>query len=189
MEFEHGTMKGYRKAKCRCAPCTTANRERMSKLREAFRSYPADRIPHGVGGYRNYSCRCAVCCEAHSVALKDTRARRRDDLEGLPHGTASGFYYWGCHCGECFKASQAEAARRKAIDGDLNNQTRETARRYGDQWTGPELELLARTDLTLKEKAVMLGRTWYAVRTMRTRLRVEPMLDHVAGVAHERVDD
>lgn len=61
--------------------------------------------------------------------------------------------------------------------------TRSQARRNGYQWTGPELEIVAREDLTVKQAALMLGRTFYAVETQRKKLRSgDPKTTRLAGV-------
>lgn len=52
------------------------------------------------------------------------------------------------------------------------------------QWTGPELEIAARDDLTVTEAALMLGRTWKAVRVMRSKLRTDPRKIQLAGLAN-----
>ncbi len=51
------------------------------------------------------------------------------------------------------------------------DQTSAVAHRKGLYWTGPEVELVDRDDMTLSEMAVMLGRTYAAVVEMRSKLR------------------
>jgi hypothetical protein len=58
----------------------------------------------------------------------------------------------------------------------------DTARRHGRMWTGPELEVASRDDLTAEQAAVMLGRTLFAVETARRRLRQEPRYQSLAGL-------
>lgn len=58
-----------------------------------------------------------------------------------------------------------------------------TADHKGQQWTGPELEIAARSDLTALQVAQMLGRTFFAVKTVRGRLRHDPRLSRMAGAA------
>ena len=55
-----------------------------------------------------------------------------------------------------YKAAQAE--------------TREEASHRWKPWEASELELITRTDLSIKEAAFMLGRTYASVARMRTRL-------------------
>lgn len=60
-------------------------------------------------------------------------------------------------------------------------QSIEAAAHHFQQWTGWELELITRTDITVREMARLTGRTFYAVRTMRKRLRREKALQAVAS--------
>jgi hypothetical protein len=62
-------------------------------------------------------------------------------------------------------------------------ETLEQARRRGYRWTGPELELAARRDLTTKQVALMLGRTSGAVYRMRSLLRDDPETIALAGIS------
>jgi hypothetical protein len=52
----------------------------------------------------------------------------------------------------------------------VNDKLRETAERHGQEWTGVELEIASRPDLTARQVAEVLHRTLNAVRTMRQRL-------------------
>jgi PadR family transcriptional regulator, regulatory protein PadR len=51
-----------------------------------------------------------------------------------------------------------------------NEATRETASHHRQPWTGTDLEIASRDDLTLEQMAATLGRTISAVHAMRTRL-------------------
>ena len=53
--------------------------------------------------------------------------------------------------------------------------------RKGYQWTGPELEVIERRDLTARQAGVLIGRSKYAVEEMRKRIKVEPKLQRVLG--------
>lgn len=44
---------------------------------------------------------------------------------------------------------------------------------YRKPWTGPELEIVSKVDLTIREAAVILGRSYDAVRHMRRKLANE----------------
>jgi len=48
-------------------------------------------------------------------------------------------------------------------------------------WTGPELEIAAREDLTTSQVAAMLGRSWHAVDKMRGKIRTDPRKARMAG--------
>jgi hypothetical protein len=65
----------------------------------------------------------------------------------------------------------------------VESDTLTTATNHGKQWTGPELEILARDDLTHRDASLLLGRSFYAVVTMRHKLRRgEPIPVYLAGV-------
>lgn len=85
------------------------------------------------------------------------------------------------------RANRREANGR-ALDR-YQRQTRESAMRNGQEWTGPELEILSRTDLTTRQMALMLGRTYAAVSHAKHRLRYDPRFDHLAGVSTASHDD
>jgi hypothetical protein len=72
---------------------------------------------------------------------------------------------------------KAAKLRRKWNDAALDR-----ARRHGSQWTGVELETVLRDDLTARQKAEMLGRSLFAVRSAIRRARYEPKWAKVAGV-------
>lgn len=54
------------------------------------------------------------------------------------------------------------------------------------RWTGPELELAARADLTALQVANAIGRTVNAVRGARRQLRIDPRKINLAGVPRPR---
>jgi len=103
-----------------------------------------------------------------------------------------------CH-GCQIRAVLAVRKKRAAVDAEFkralrkrgdrnrartNSRTAETATNLGKQWTGPELEIAARSDLTAQEVALMLGRTLYAVKHARRKLK-EPKWAEVAGLSRE----
>lgn len=63
-----------------------------------------------------------------------------------------------------------------------NDALSDTAGNNGKQWTGPELEVAARADLSAAQVAVMLGRTLYAVKHIRQRLRSDPQTVWLASL-------
>lgn len=90
----------------------------------------------------------------------------------------------GCHA-EAVRGSEKWRKRYSSIqrlDRQRQASTIAGASRRGQQWTGPELEIALREDLTSVVAAKMLGRTKYAVETMRRRHRREPMIQRVAGI-------
>lgn len=112
------------------------------------------------------------------------------------HG--KGMYSHGCRCEVCVAAIRhtkkawkernpevTRLERRKAHDKTVSEWQRATsalAVRHRYVWTGPELDLLLREDLTAREIALRLGRSWHAVATMRGRVRSEPKLRRVVGL-------
>ena len=132
--------------------------------------------------------------------------RLRNGAE-VVHGRLSTYNEWGCRCEDC-KAARAADAREKyqrkhaqADARDIRDQrnrklaqarktwqseTNDGAWRRGEVWTGPELELAARTDLTIREIALMIGRTWAAVRWARKSLQVDPRKAHLAGLPTDK---
>jgi hypothetical protein len=112
----------------------------------------------------------------------------------IPHGTVSGYVRWKCRCDACLAAKRAyyaprygdtERKRSRRWSRDQNDATREVATNSGKQWTGPELEIAARPDLTSREVALALGRTLAAVSTMRQKLRYDPKIQNLAGVSRD----
>lgn len=54
------------------------------------------------------------------------------------------------------------------------------------EWTGPELELVMRRDLTDRQKAEILGRTFYAVRHIIRKVNAgDPKKVNLAGLSRE----
>lgn len=56
-------------------------------------------------------------------------------------------------------------------------------RAHGNQWTGPEMEIASRHDLTLTQIAKILGRTMCAVQGIRYRMKHDPKTTQVVGLA------
>lgn len=57
----------------------------------------------------------------------------------------------------------------------------ESGQNRGKQWTGPDMEIALRADLTVQEAAKMLGRTYAAVKMMRHRCKSDPKYAAVVG--------
>lgn len=113
-------------------------------------------VPHGLGGYTNYGCRCSVCRDAAREWQRQRRSRRlMEGFDDQQHGTQTA-YSAGCRCDVCVETYKRLAATRWQR---MNRATQEGAHRKGYEWTGPELEVLTRCDLTQPQKAAMLGRT------------------------------
>ena len=156
----HGTPARYRR--CKCDLCRSANATVHKKLRADRRlRHNKASFEHGSSGYRNWGCRCEVCTREHAKACAPAVQRYQEANRE--------------------EINQRTDARRRPIQ----NRSLEEAHRNGFQWTGPELELIVRPDLTTQQAAAMLGRTYFAVMKARARLRVEPKFADLAGLSHE----
>jgi len=104
------------------------------------------------------------------------------------HGRAR--YKDGCRCEICRAANAERTARYrhthraaiKAVRRQDQTETAQQAHRLGYVWTGPELELAMRSDLTVKQIALMIGRTYSAVSRMREKLRRDVKIRRVVGL-------
>lgn len=151
----HGTPYRYR-AGCRCASCKQAHAAKVRSDRGKRMARGSTPATHGSVTYRNYGCRCQACSTANSEYLQQYRhdPARADQLRDDER---------------VYKAARQRASLATAI-------------RYGQQWTGPEMELVSRDDLTFAEMATMLGRSVAAVGSKRRRiLRGEPVAVRLAG--------
>lgn len=84
----------------------------------------------------------------------------------------------GCRCEVCVKANwQPKAAHARKVQAE----SLDAATNHYKEWTGPEMEILTRSDLTRREKAAMLGRTYDAVTNMLAKLDVDPRKQRLAG--------
>lgn len=93
------------------------------------------------------------------------------NTDGSRHGVLSGMMVAsGCECELCGEAREIMNAKVR----ESNAETAKTARNKGQEWTGPELEIIVRTDLTSKQKAIMIGRTIASVNMAIAKLRNEP---------------
>lgn len=64
-----------------------------------------------------------------------------------------------------------------------NAKTLDAAHRWGYVWTGPELEIVTRSDMTVREIAAALGRTYSAVARMRALVKTDPRKAKLAGLS------
>lgn len=102
-----------------------------------------------------------------------------------PHGTFSR-YRIGCRCLECTAAANRNAQPR------IEARQRETiaaASKAKQMWTGPELEIATRDDLPIRELALMLGRSYKAVQTIRRKCKQDPRKAYLLGAAETPGND
>lgn len=142
-----GTVAAYRHG-CRCGAC----RAEKSAANRAMRARPARDDGHGTKLNFARGCRCVLCSAAGQPS---GRPRSRAD-----HGVY-GYRRRGCRCARCVSAN----GRSTKVKNDAS---RDMAFNHGKEWTGPEMETAARPDLSAAEVAALLGRSVYAVRTMRS---------------------
>lgn len=117
---------------------------------------------HGGGyGYFDKACRCEECVSWYTAALA------RNAEHKLQH--------YRLNAQERIRQSVAQTKVR-------NDSSRTSAHCHGNVWTGPELEIAAREDLSVPEIAQMLGRTILAVAAQRRAIRADPRKQRLAGV-------
>lgn len=126
-------------------------------------------LAHGtLSCYRHRDCRCPPCVEsARSYAVEHWQKSKHAAAETAEHGTALR-YKAGCRCDACTAARRREARA-------YNDATRPTASRHRQLWTGYEAEVAwGRTDLTIAERARLIGRTHAAVTGWIAQYRKRP---------------
>lgn len=152
---DHGTATSYRKG-CRCKVCRDAQGARAKAAYRRKKSEVPER--HNASTYKQYGCRCDTCVKANSDETKRQRDARRSKIPSK-HNYVT-YTEYGCRCGTCCEDFEVHRPDTRAQKQEL---TKREARRNGYEWTGPELEILSRPDLTAREKALMMGRTYFAV--------------------------
>lgn len=97
-----------------------------------------------------------MCRAARSEYKRHERLLRRTRKRiTAAHGTVLA-YQQGCDCEDCLAAVAEQDRQRQA-------RTVEGAYRHGKPWTRVDAETAMRTDLTIEERAALLGRTHAAV--------------------------
>lgn len=74
-----------------------------------------------------------------------------------------------------------ERQQSKAYYHQSNRKSLQGANNYGKEWTGPELELVVREDLTLNQIAEMLGRSFSSVCAARHKSKHDPKFIELLG--------
>lgn len=134
---------------------------------------------HGTYGYR-LGCKCDVCRKAKNdwqkayLKRKPQRHRVARSDGTVPHGYA-GYANYKCRCDICTTASTAYTRK-------YQKRVVPSAPMSGQIWTGPEMEIAMRDDLTTTQAALLLGRSWAAVASVRARIRRNPRDDILWGV-------
>jgi ParB-like chromosome segregation protein Spo0J len=147
---------------------------------------PPDYHRHGTIAMYDRGCRCNACKDAEAQKKRKSKHSARERLQKgeaeIEHGKLSSYYYWGCRCEACCQAATRVSG---AYRTEAQAESLAAATNYGKQWTGPELEIAARDDLTTKEVAAMLGRSFAAVVNMRRLLRCDPKTITFAGIPEQ----
>ena len=151
---------------------------------------------HGGSGYSS-GCRCEKCKAAHALRQKRYREKKKQQIaEGvatITHGLA-GYTNYACRCQVCRDAYRDYALERGHPESssdawrDWQAKTTREASNHGKEWTGPELEIVARGDLSAHEVAAMLGRTYAAVQSIRRKLHNDPKTINFAGIDSRAAD-
>ena len=159
---------------CRCEVCRGANREKEARRRAKRREMVAngqmpDTVVHGRAAAINWGCKCEICTAAIKESNAATAERvRKGAIEHTRGGIVSG--------GPCDRCRVEVSKRRKRN----NDRSRENASHHGEEWTGPQMEVIARMDISAREAAAMLGRTFNAVVNMRRKLKSDPRKQSLA---------
>lgn len=166
-ESRHGTPYSYRKG-CRCSECCAANTRSVKASRQrrtdrlATGEADSSQIRHGRSAYTNWGCRCAICTRDHTLAIQPAvdRWRRKN-----PQAVKAMAARWT----KAHPEKAAEQVRKNTVK--RQNATIERAHHHQQSWTGSEIELALRDDLSSREVALAIGRTLYAVRNFRHRMK------------------
>lgn len=123
---------------------------------------------HGAAGAYQAGCRCTPCEEWNRARVRRQpssrqRARSRPTGTSFKHGTTTGCDHHGCRCTPCSAAYIARYQRAQQA-------TRERAVHNRAPWTENEMTIAMAPDLTAKQAALLLGRSYAAVKSMRSRL-------------------
>ena len=138
----------------------------VSKRLRAAGITRARQIPHGTtSGWQYHRCDCDTCRDAKRAYKRDERRRRLARAHiTAEHGTRRA-YQQGCDCDAC-RAAVARASAERV------ERSRPGAYRHGARWTLQDAETAMRTDITIEERAALLGRTYAAVDDwIRTYMR------------------
>lgn len=164
----HGTEKAY-KFGCRCDGC------KSFKSARAKRYYEANKAKVLESQHRHYEANAEQILErqkayraSNTESISERKKRRYKDNRSIVLAHQRNRYH-----------RDPRVKRERLRMANMN--TQETAHRRGNQWTGPELEIASRTDISVTEIAKMLGRTYFAVVSKRKALKVDPRAVALAG--------
>jgi transcription elongation factor Elf1 len=124
----------------------------------------------------------SASCKKCRAATEAKRRERRED-----HVSKNPDYVFPPYIRPTYdRLSQEEREpfreRMRKYASENQSQSLESATNHYKEWTGPELELLLREDLTAIELAEMLNRTLHSVRRMRVKVQKDPRKQVHAGI-------
>lgn len=171
-----------------CAVCAKPMERRRGPRRLESNAHYAQRVTCSRKCARVHRLQ-VLDTDPHTVGRRTLLARTCRECGELCPGasfSSSGSGHRGFVCGSC-KWQGLDETQRAIIygrDSRRNAKFVPIATHYGEQWTGPQLELVVtRTDLTNVELAKMLGRTPAAISTARQKAKTDPKWMQVAGVS------
>lgn len=207
MSRTHG-LRGTYQSGCRCELCTKANAawHLAARRRRAERARAGEQIKHGLSGYTNWFCRCAECTEANARRLRarlnvpaggrSGEAWREDERRlALERVDGQRYRYTAAEVAAILgrtvlsvdvkrSVNDAKASTKNSrLRTVKNDGTRDHASRHRLRWTGAEMEIATRVDLTAAQAAGILGRTLMAVHSLRQRCAKEPKWRQMLGAA------
>ena len=146
----------------------------------AAKGEPFTRRPEGRTGRRNFDgslthgtqyaykagCRCDPCKAYARASYKEHRSRHPEITAAKTEHSRQ----WRAANPEKNTAISARSQRKiKGLNAELAGAAIDRGRHW-QRWTGPELEMAARRDLTAAQVAALIGRSLRSVTCMRQRL-------------------
>lgn len=181
-DFSTWMQDGRLRSATQCKPCKAAYRREYLAARPELKAAEHRRA---VEGMRLAQADTAASAESNRLAWSEEEEvlLARDDLtiKDIAHKLGRSYAAVAgkrrqIKVGKVELSRTAYASQAETLEGASNNYK---------GWTGPEMELILRNDLTATETAQMLGRTVYAVRAMRRRCSIDPRVQVLAG---ERIE-
>lgn len=122
---------------------------------------------------------CSLTC-THSVAM--ARFNRTEKGRAYRRTKQGSDEYLAWRRSHYVQHADRERARTRNQIQRANAIARERATRHGYEWTGLDLEIADRRELTSREVAAMLGRTVFAIENMRKKIdRTDPKTMELLG--------
>lgn len=178
---------GLNRLGCDCDECTTAREQREAEISHRRRIYARKRSQdpnrrrHQLARLRE---KYQTDEDYRQHVLQRGKEQREKRLEQDPHIYAEYSRRWKRENPE--KALELQR-RTVALRRERNTLSLPEAHNHFKEWTGPELEMVCRDDLSIAELAVILGRTLVSVQHARKKARSLPREVLLAGVAQRQL--